>query len=151
MESYRNGSGRKLEFGEIRRHRGGRKRNREAEGRRQQEGQTKITRLRVRRLKIAISIYSLVRDSKPGHCAREDSQSRVRESGSSYLVFGKSAISSLRPCYVWKFRGFLCLVFFVISLLCNHNKILQGTEGNSSITPLSSSLSVALELNGYFE
>jgi len=36
----------------------------------------------------------------------------------------RGAVSSLWPYYVWKFRGFLCLTFFVVSLLCNHNKIL---------------------------
>ena len=47
---------------------------------------------------------------------------------------------------IWRFS---LSTFFVVSLLCNLNKILQGTEENSSITSLSSFFSVALELNGY--
>jgi len=37
---------------------------------------------------------------------------------------GRGTVSSLWPYYIWEFRGFLCLTFFVVSLLCNHNKIL---------------------------
>jgi len=69
--------------------------------------------------------------------------------GSSHLVFRRGTVSSFRLCYVWELEGFLCLTFFVVSLLCNLNKILWSIEGNSSIIPPSSSLSVALELNGY--
>jgi len=37
---------------------------------------------------------------------------------------GRGAILSLWSYHVWEFGGFLCLTFFVVSLLCNHNKIL---------------------------
>ena len=84
----------------------------------------KIMCSRARQLEIAISIYSLARGPRPNHCTREDFWSRTRRVGSSHPVFGRSAVSSLWSYYVWEFRGFFCLTFFVISLLCNHNKIL---------------------------
>jgi len=84
----------------------------------------KIMHSRARQLEIAVSVYSLARGSRPTYCAREDSWSKVRRVGSSHLVFGKGATSSSWPCYVWKLGGFLCLTFFVVSLLCNLNKIL---------------------------
>jgi len=80
---------------------------------------------------------------------KEASWSRVRRAGSGYQVFRRGITSSYWPYYVWEFGGFLYLTFFVVSLLCNLNKILWGTEGNTSIILLSSSLSVALELNSY--
>jgi len=64
------------------------------------------------------------RGSRPDHWVKKDSQSRTRRVESNHLVFRRSAVSSLWPCYVWEFGGFLCLTFFVVSLLCNHNKIL---------------------------
>jgi len=63
------------------------------------------------------------RGSRPAYCVRENSWSRTRRVGSNHLVFGRSTVSSFWPCYVWKFRGFLCLTFFVVLLLCNSNKI----------------------------
>jgi len=73
----------------------------------------KITCSRARQLKIAVFIYSLVRGSRLDHYARENSWSRIRESRSSCLVYGKGAISSLQPCYIWEFGGFLCLTFLL--------------------------------------
>jgi len=84
----------------------------------------KIMCLRARQLEIAISVYSPARGSRSGHCVREDSWSRTRRVRSSHSVLGRSTVSSVQPYYVWEFRGFLCLTFFVVSLLCNHNKIL---------------------------
>jgi len=84
----------------------------------------KITCLRTRQLEIAVSVYSLARGSRPAYCAREDFQGRIRRVENSYLVFGKGAASLFWPCYVWELEGFLCLAFFVVSLLCNLNKIL---------------------------
>ena len=109
----------------------------------------KRTRARTRQLKNAVSVYGPSRRSRPDHCVRKGSWSRIRMSGSGQLVSGRSAVPSLRPCQNWEFGGFLYLTFFVVFLLCNHNKILQGTGGESSIIPPSPSLSVALELNGY--
>jgi len=84
----------------------------------------KIMGLRARQLKIAISIYSPARGSRFICHAREDSRSRTRRVGSDRLVVRKSVVSSFWPYHVWEFGGFLCLAFFVVSLLCNHNKIL---------------------------
>ena len=39
-------------------------------------------------------------------------------------MFGRGAVLLFRPYYVWELGGFLCLTFFVVSLLCNLNKIL---------------------------
>ena len=111
----------------------------------------KITCSRARQLEITIFFYSPARDARPIYYVRENSRSRTRRVGSSHLVFGKSTVSLFWHCYVWEFGGFLCLAFFVISLLCNLNKILQSTEGNLTIILPLSSLSVALELNGYLE
>jgi len=44
----------------------------------------KITYLRARQLRIAISIYSPVRGLRPVYHMREDSRSRIRKVGSSY-------------------------------------------------------------------
>jgi len=84
----------------------------------------KIMRSRARRLEIIISVYSLARGLRPAYYAGEDCRSRTRRMESGYLVFRKGAILLFQPCYVWEFGGFLCLAFFVVSLLCNHNKIL---------------------------
>ena len=73
---------------------------------------------------IPFCTLSLARGLRPTYCVREDFQSRIRRVESSHLVFGKGAVLLFRPCYVWEFGGFLCLTFFVGSLLCNLNKIL---------------------------
>ena len=107
--------------------------------------------MRTRRLKTAVSVYSPSRYSRPDHCARKGHQSRIRVFGSSQSMSRRRVVLSLWPCQDWEFQGFLCLTFFVVFLLCNHNKILQGTEGELSIIPPSLSLSVALEFNSYFQ
>jgi len=90
----------------------------------QKEGWMKIMCSRAKQLKITISVYSLARGLRPVYHVREDSQSRIRKVGSGHLVFGKGTTSLFWPCYVWELGGFLCLTFFVVSLLCNLNKIL---------------------------
>ena len=112
----------------------------------QQGDQMKRTCTRTRWLKTAVSVYGPSKRLRPDRCAREGRRGRIRVFGSSQLMPGRSTVPSLRPCQNWEFRGFLCLTFFVVFSLCNHNKILQGTGGESSIIPPSSSLSVALEL-----
>jgi len=93
--------------------------------RRDAEGRLdKDNALEGKRLEIAVSFYSPARGLRPVYCVREDSRSRTRRVGSGYPVFGRSAVSLFWLCYVWKYRGFLCLTFFVVLLLCNHNKIL---------------------------
>jgi len=57
-------------------------------------------------------------------CKNEFQGVGLEEWGAVSQCLGKGTISSLWPYYVWEFRGFLCLTFFVVSLLCNHNKIL---------------------------
>jgi len=84
----------------------------------------KITCLRARRLEIAVSVYNPKRGSRSAYLAREDSRSRTRRVESGHLVFGKGTVSLFQPYYIWEFRGFLCLAFFVVSLFCNYNKIL---------------------------
>jgi len=79
---------------------------------------------KARQLRIATSFYSLARGSRTAYCVKEDSWSRVRGAGSEHQVFGRGAVSSAWAYYVWELRGFLCLAFFVVLLLCNLNKIL---------------------------
>jgi len=79
---------------------------------------------RARWLKTTVSPYSPARDSRPIYHTKEDFQSRVRRAGSGHQVFRRDAASSYWSYYVWKFGDFLCLTFFVVSLLCNLNKIL---------------------------
>jgi len=73
----------------------------------------KITCLRAKQLKIAISIYSLARDLRPNHCAEKDSWSRVRGSESDHLVLRK-ALS--HHCSLTMF-GNLEVFFVLLSLL----------------------------------
>ena len=84
----------------------------------------KTVHSRARWLEITVFFYGLARGLRTTYHAKEDSWSRVRGLGSSYLVFGKGIILSFQPCYVWELGSFLCLTFFVVSLLCNLNKIL---------------------------
>jgi len=84
----------------------------------------KIMCSRARQLEIAISFYNLARGLRPIYYLEKNPRSRTRRVESGHLVFGKGTVSSFQPCYVWKFGGFLCLTFFVVSLLCNLNKIL---------------------------
>ena len=84
----------------------------------------KVMHLRARQLEIAVHFYSPTRGSRPIYCLEKNPRSRTRKVGSSHLVFGKGTVLLFWPCYVWEFGGFFCLTFFVISLLCNLNKIL---------------------------
>jgi len=84
----------------------------------------KVRCSRARQLEIAVLFYSPTRGSRLIYCLEKNPRSRTKRIGSSHLVFGKGTISSFQPCYVWEFGGFLCLTFFVVSLLCNLNKIL---------------------------
>jgi len=80
--------------------------------------------LKARQLEIAASLYSLSKGLRAIYHAKTDFRSRVRRARSGRQVFGKGAVSSFWPYYLWEFRGFLCLIFFVVLLLCNPNKIL---------------------------
>jgi len=80
--------------------------------------------LRTRQLEIAIFFYYPARDLRVIDCAGKNPRSRTRKVGSSYQVLGRGAASSGWPYYIWEFGGFLCLIFFVVLLLCNIKKIL---------------------------
>jgi len=55
---------------------------------------------------------------------RKDPQSRIRRVGSGSQVIRRGAVSSFHSYYLWEFGSFLCFFSFVVSLLCNPNKIL---------------------------
>jgi len=107
--------------------------------------------LRARQLKITISVYSPERGSRPDHHIEKDSGSRVRGSGSGYLIFRKV----LSYHYGLTMFGNLEVFFFSLSLLSLCFVIIikysRAQRGTQAIIPLLLSLSVALELNSYFE
>jgi len=55
---------------------------------------------------------------------RGEPHSRIRRVRSGNQVFGRGATSSYWSYCVWEFGDFFCLIFLVILLLCNLNKIL---------------------------
>ena len=79
---------------------------------------------RAKRLEITISLYSLVKGSRAIHCLEKNPRSRIREVESSNQVIERDAISLFHSYYLWEFGSFLCFFSFVVSLLCNPNKIL---------------------------
>jgi len=108
-------------------------------------------RSRAKQLRIAISIYSPARGSRPIYHAKEDSRSRISVWGAvtEYLKgalfhhFGLAMFGNLE-------------VFFVSLSLLSHCFVIvikysRAQKGTQAITPPLSSLSIALELNGYFE
>ena len=84
--------------------------------------------LRARRLEITASLYNPAKGLRAIHCLEKNTQSRIRGVGSGSQVIGRGAISSFYSYYLWKFRSFLCFFSFIVLLLYNPNKILQGTE-----------------------
>ena len=84
----------------------------------------KRTRTRTRRLKTAVSVYGLSKDSRAIHCLEKNPRGRIRGVGSGSQVIGRGAVSSFHSYYLWEFESFLCFFSFVVSLLCNPNKIL---------------------------
>ena len=109
----------------------------------------KTTCSRARQLEITVSLYSLSKGSRAIYCSEKIPRSRIRGVGSGSQVIGKGAVSSFHSYYLWEFGSFLCFFSFVVLLLCNPNKILQGTEGTRILFPPIISPSVALELKGY--
>jgi len=73
----------------------------------------KITCLRARQLKIAISVCSPARGLRPDHCAEKNSGDRVRGSGSGHPVFRKA----LSHHYGLTMFGNLEVFFVLLSLL----------------------------------
>jgi len=80
--------------------------------------------LRARQLEIAASLYSPDKDSRAIYCLEKNSRSRIRGVGSGIQVIRRGTISSFHFYYLWEFERFLCFFSFVVSLLCNINKIL---------------------------
>jgi len=79
---------------------------------------------RARQLKIATSLYSLSKGLRATYHSVENPRSRIRGVGSGSQVIRRGAVSSFHFYYFWEFGSFLCFFSFVISLLCNPNKIL---------------------------
>ena len=122
---------------------------REVRQRNRRRGLMKTTHSRTRQLKIAVSLYSPSKGLRAIQCLEKDPRSRIREVESSSQVIERDTISLFHSYYLWEFGSFLCFFSFVVSLLCNPNKILQGTKGKKRLfSPIISS-SVTLELKGY--
>jgi len=111
----------------------------------------KITCSRTRWLEIAVFVYSPARGLRPDHCTEKDSRSRVRGLRSSHPVFGK--VPS-HHCGLTRFGNsevsfvLLSLLSLCFVIIIKYFRAQGGTQ--AIISPLSF-LSVALELNGYFE
>jgi len=103
---------------------------------------------RVRRLEIAVSLYSPAKGSRAIYYSKKIPRSRIREVGSGSQVIGRGAISLFHSYYLWEFGSFLCFFSFVVSLLCNPNKYSREQRGRRLFPPIISP-SVALELKGY--
>jgi len=84
----------------------------------------KTMRSRARRLEIATSLYSLAKGLRAIYCLEKNPRSRIRGVGSGSQVIGRGAISSFHSYYLWEVGSFFCFFSFVVSLLCNPNKIL---------------------------
>jgi len=84
----------------------------------------KITCSKARQLKIAASLYSPAKGLRAIHYLEKNPRSRIRGVGSGSQVIRKGAVSSFHFYYLWEFGSFLCFFSFVVSLLCNPNKIL---------------------------
>jgi len=79
---------------------------------------------RVRRLEIAISVYSLARGLRPDHHTEKNSGSRVRGLGSGHLVFGKALSHHCSLTMFGNSEDFFVLISLLSHLLCNPHKIL---------------------------
>jgi len=79
---------------------------------------------RARQLEIVTSLYSPEKGLRAIHCLEKNPQSRIRGVGSGSQVIGRGAVLSFHSYYLWEFGNFLCFFSFIVSLLCNPNKIL---------------------------
>jgi len=84
----------------------------------------KTTCLRARQLEIAIFCYGPSKGLRATYHSEKKPRSRIRGVGSGSQVIGRGAVSLFLSYYLWKFGSFLCFFSFVVSLLCNPNKIL---------------------------
>jgi len=109
----------------------------------------KTMRVRTRRLKTAVSVYGSSRRSRPDHCARKSRWSRIRvfravsrySGGAPCHHYGLARIGNLEVFFVS-----LSLLFLFFVIIIKYSRAQRGTQASY---PPSSSLSVALELNGY--
>ena len=108
----------------------------------------KITYSRARQLEIATSVYSLARGSRPNHHAEKDSGSRVRRSGSDHPVFRKALSYHCDLIMFGNSEVSLSLLSLCFVIIIKYSRAQRETQ---AIIPPSSSLSIALELNSYFE
>jgi len=85
----------------------------------------KMTCLRAKWLKIATSFYDLSKGSRAISGSEKNPRSRIRGAESGSQVIGRDVSLSFCPYYLWEFWKFSLSFFsFVVSLLCNPNKIL---------------------------
>jgi len=84
----------------------------------------KITCLRARQLEITTSLYSSSKGLRAIYCLEKNPRSRIRRVENDSQVIGRDAVLSFSSYYFWEFGSFLCFFSFVVSLLCNPNKIL---------------------------
>ena len=60
-----------------------------------------------------------------GHLSfRGEPRSKIREVGSDNPVIRRDVVLLFHSYYLWEFGNFLCFFSFIVSLLCNLNKIL---------------------------
>ena len=105
---------------------------------RQRRGLIKTTHSRARQLEIAASLYGLSKDLRATYYSEKNPRSRIRGVGSGSQVIRRGTILSFHSYYLWEFGSFLCFFSFVILLLCDPNKILQGIERTKRLfSPLS--------------
>jgi len=71
-----------------------------------------------------LSLYSPSKGLRAIYCSEKIPRSRIKEVESSSQVIRRGAISLFYSYYLWEFGSFLCFFSFVVSLLCNPNKIL---------------------------
>jgi len=84
----------------------------------------KTTCSRAKQLEIVASFYSLSKGSRAIYFSEKIPRSRIRGVGSGSQVIRRGAVLLFHSYYLWEFRSFLCFFSFVVSLLCNPNKIL---------------------------
>ena len=83
-----------------------------------------------------------IKGSRAIYCSEKNPRSRIKEVGSGSQVIRRDAILSFYSYYFWEFGSFLCFFSFVVSLLCNPNKILQSTKGTRILSPIISPIRV---------
>jgi len=93
-------------------------------GKLEKEIEERIEEDNVPESKTTAFLYSPSKGLRAIYCVEKNSRSRIRGAGSGCSVFRRDTTLLFWPYYLWKFGGFLCLIFFVILLLCNPNKIL---------------------------